>query len=134
MLIRDSHLQRTSTMTLNACICRGLLAAVLASAVPALAANLSFLNDAPFTHFTDEDHRIFSETLNNALDKGADGESRAWTNPKTKASGEIKPLKSFERNGVACRTAHIANKAKGRSSVMEYNFCRQPSGTWALAN
>jgi len=121
-------------MTLNACICRGLLAAVLASAMPALAANLSFLNDAPFTHFTDEDKKIFNGALNNALDKGADGETRAWANPKSKASGEIKPLKSFERSGAPCRTARIANKARGRSSVMEYNFCRQPSGTWALAN
>lgn len=47
-------------MTLSAGISRGLLVAVLASAVPALAVNLSFLNDTPFTHFTDEDHKIFS--------------------------------------------------------------------------
>lgn len=121
-------------MTLSAGISCGLLAAVLASAIPALAVNLSFLNDTPFTHFTDEDHRIFSEALNNVLDKGADGETRAWSNPKSKAGGELKPLKSFQRNGAACRTVHIANKAKGRSAVTQYNFCRQASGTWALAN
>ena len=121
-------------MKLQTRICRGLLAAVLATALPALATNLSFLNDAPFTHFTAEDHKIFSGALTEVLDKGADGQTRAWSNPQAKASGEIKPLKSFDRNGAACRTVRIANKAKGRSGAMEYNFCKQAAGTWALAN
>jgi surface antigen len=121
-------------MTLKAYLYRGFLVAVLAAAAPALASNLNFMKDTPYTHFTDEDHKIFNETLNDTLNNGADGESRAWSNPKTKAGGEVKPLKTFERKGTPCRTVYIANKAKGRSASSKYNFCKQASGTWALAN
>lgn len=121
-------------MTLKACFYRGLLVAVLAAAAPALAVNLNFMKDTPYTHFTDEDHKIFNQTLNDALNKGADGESRSWSNPKSKAGGEVKALKTFERKGMACRTVYIANKAKGRSANAEYNFCKQASGAWGLAN
>ena len=121
-------------MTLKAYFCRGLLAVVLGSGLPALASNLDFMKDTPYTHFTDEDHKIFNQTLNDTLNKGADGESREWSNPKSKASGEVKELKTFERKGMPCRTVYIANKAKGRSGNAEYNFCKQASGIWALAN
>ena len=55
-----------------------------------------------FTHFTDAGHKIFSEALNNVLDKGEDGETRTLPKLKLTASGEFKPPQSFERNGTAC--------------------------------
>ena len=44
------------------------------------------------------------------------------------------PLKSFERDGRSCRTLSIKNKAKGLTGSAKYNFCKQDTGKWALAN
>jgi surface antigen len=110
------------------------LAVALAAPWPVVAGNLSYLNDTPYTHFTKEDHKIFNAALSDALEKAADGEARTWSNPASNASGELKPLKSFDRKGTRCRTLFLANKAKGRSASAEYNFCRQASGKWTLAN
>jgi len=46
----------------------------------------------------------------------------------------LKPISTFKRDGLTCRTVAIANKAKGRSASGEYNFCQQASGKWVLAN
>src|SRR5512147_1277535 len=123
-------------MTLNlkhgfAC---GLATAFLLAAGPASAQTMMFMHDTPYTHFTKEDHAMFDAAMKEALDKNADGESRAWSNPTTRASGELKPVESFERKGQKCRKLYIANKAKGRSNSGEYNFCKQASGKWTLAN
>lgn len=114
--------------------CRGLLFSVLVLAGPALAGNLGFMKDAPYGQFTEQDLVIFNETLNDVLSNGAEGEPRAWSNPKTQAGGEMKPLKSFERKGLPCRTLSITNKAKGRTATGRYDFCKQEPGTWQLAN
>ena len=121
-------------MTLGALARRALLATVLLPAWPALAGNLSYMNDTPYTHFTKEDHKVFNAALAEALDKNADGEVRIWASPGSGAGGELKPVKTFERNGLNCRRLSIANKAKGRSASSEYNFCKQKTGKWTLAN
>lgn len=121
-------------MTRNTHWSRGLALVALVVAVPALAQNILFMRDAPYAQFTDEDHAIFNETLNDTLSRGAEGATRKWSNPKTRASGEMTPLKSFEREGRSCRTLSIKNKAKGLSASAKYNFCKQDTGKWALAN
>jgi surface antigen len=120
-------------MTFKASICGSLLLAVFAVATPVAASNMGFMNDTPYVHFTKEDHAIFDEALQDVLNKGADGESRKWTNPASKAGGDLKVLKSFQRGQTTCRRLSIANKAKGRSASGQYNFCRQASGEWKLS-
>jgi len=110
------------------------LAAVVSAAWPATAQVMREMEDTPFVHFTKEDPKIFNAAMQEALEKGADGEMRAWSNPDTNARGELTLVKSFERKGLQCRRITIANKAKGRSGLAEYNFCKQASGQWALAN
>jgi hypothetical protein len=129
-----SPVTRRLSMTLKSHHFRAVLLAVLVTAMPAMASNLGFLKDAPYTHFTDEDHKIFNQTLDDTLNSGVEGEIRKWSNSNTNASGEMKPLKSFERNGLACRTLWISNKAKGRSATSKLNFCKQANGKWVLAN
>jgi len=99
-----------------------------------MAANTNFAKDAPYSKFTAEDRKIFDEAVQDTLSKGADGEARAWSNPATKAGGEIKPLKTFERGSATCRSVSIANKAKGLSAKGEYRLCKDASGKWTLAN
>jgi surface antigen len=74
---------------------------------------------------------IFREALDAALGKGADGAMVEWSNPETGAGGQIKPLKSFERDGKPCRTVSVANKAKGRKSSGEYTLCK-PDQKWLV--
>ena len=52
----------------------------------------------------------------------------------TKASGEVKSVKSFTRGEAKCRTVSIANKAQGRTSDGNMNFCRNASGKWTVSN
>jgi surface antigen len=121
-------------MKLSASIRSSLLAAALSVAWPAVAQDMRFMSDTPYVHFTKEDHALFDAALAEALDNGADGQARTWSNPNSRTSGQIKPLKSFERNGNKCRRAFIANKAKGRSASGEYNLCKQASGKWMVVN
>ncbi|MBE0626192.1 MAG: hypothetical protein IH606_15400 [Burkholderiales bacterium] len=119
-------------MTLKARIRCGILLAAVAAA-PVAASNLGFMNDTPYTHFTKADHEIFNQALQGILKQGAAGESRKWSNPATKAGGELKVIKRFERGQMPCSRLSIANKAKGRSASGQYNFCEQASGEWKLA-
>jgi surface antigen len=107
------------------------LIAMLAGAAPALAGNLT--PDAPYAQFKGKDEALFNAALYGMLDEGADGASRTWSNPDTKASGEVKAIKTFTRGETACRTVSIANKAGGRTASGKYNFCKAPTGKWALA-
>jgi surface antigen len=89
---------------------------------------------APIARFTDHDMQLFKQTLNGVLDVGTVGEARTWSNPDTKARGEITAIKSFERDTVPCRRVAIKNWAKGRSALGQYNFCVQENGQWAAAS
>ena len=81
-------------------------------------------------HFKGRDQELFEEALNAVLD-GTQGASRKWSNPETKAGGEVRHMKSFTRENGVCRTVAIANKAEGRTSSWSYNFCKD-RGKWYL--
>ncbi len=112
----------------------GALVVLLAWATASMASNLSFMKDTPYGHFTEQDHKIFKGALDAVLNQAADGETRAWSNPASGAGGNIETIKTFKRGAESCRAVSIANKAKGRSASAEYNFCKQASGKWTLAN
>lgn len=119
------------TTTLRRTAFLGVLA-FLGTAGPAAAQDLRFLAETPYSFFTKEDKALFTKAMNETLDKGADGEAKSWSNPKTNAGGELKAVKSYEDKGLKCRTLHVANKAQGRSNSGEYNFCAK-AGKWAIA-
>ena len=112
-------------------IARRLAAAALSLAcASAPAANIS--DDAPLAHFKGKDQALFDEALHAVLDKGEKGMRRSWSNPETKAGGEVRAVKSFTRGDAPCRTVHISNKAAGRTSAQNYDFCRSAAGKWVL--
>ena len=108
-----------------------LLAVIAFAAAPALAANLT--GDAPLAHFKGKDQAMFDAALHTALDDGKPGTTVTWSNPETKAGGEVKAMKSFTRGESACRTVHVSNRAEGRTSSASYNFCKSAQGKWVLA-
>lgn len=107
-----------------------MLMAVAFAVAPVLAANLT--DDAPIAHFKGKDQSMFDTALHAALDDGKPGATVAWSNPETKAGGEIKNVKSFTRGDAQCRTVRVSNKAEGRTSAANYNFCKSPNGKWGL--
>jgi surface antigen len=100
----------------------------------AIATNLSFMKDTPYSRFSAEDRKIFAAAVDSALAKSADGESSEWSNPTTGATGTIKALKTTQRGDLPCRTLAIANKAKGLSATSEHQLCKDKSGKWTLSN
>ena len=107
------------------------IAAACMAASPAFAVNVT--PDAPMAQFRGKDQAMFDEALYGVLDDPRDGAARKWANGETRASGEVKAMRSFEREGRRCRTVAVANKAGGRTSSGNYNFCRSPAGKWTLA-
>lgn len=92
----------------------------------------SFLRNTPAESFTDEDWKIFKETLNSALNEAADGESRTWENPATGAGGEFTILKTVKSAKSDCREVKMANHAGNRSRTSGQVFCVGDDGIWRL--
>jgi hypothetical protein len=86
--------------------------------------------NTPSQFFTDDDWDLFEHSLRDVLDHHSDGESQAWTNPKSKASGEFTALKSLVRNGKPCREIKIVASAGGMRRVTGIAFCKNEEGAW----
>lgn len=94
------------------------------------ASNIGFLNETPyFAHFTDEDRKIFHETLDDLLQLGKDQDTRNWTNPKTGANGDLRLLPASKDSG-GCRDIAIRNSARGRTGKSVQRFCPDEKGVW----
>jgi|GEM_PF-824131 surface antigen len=96
----------------------------------ALASNVTFMRNSPLAKMTAEDLDLMRTTLRETLDRAADDAPKRWENPKTGASGVVTPLKSYQRDGMACRVVEIFNEAQGFSGRTRHDFCKQPDGTW----
>ncbi|MBV8459113.1 MAG: hypothetical protein JO122_21170, partial [Acetobacteraceae bacterium] len=63
------------------------------------------------------------------------GTVERWRDPDTQDSGEVKLLRSFDANGMPCRTIdytiHFANQ-RDRLSHYVVNWCRVREGTWKI--
>lgn len=86
--------------------------------------------DTPYQYFTDEDWRIAEDALQNTLNNAKDGEPRAWSNPKTKTSGEYTVLKTVARKGQQCREVKMIAVAKDLRRVSGIAFCPADGGGW----
>lgn len=95
--------------------------------------NLGFLKDAPITRFKGADLKMFQSNLVDALEQGADGSTRSWTNAKTGSSGEITVIKTFTQDNKRCRRTRIANRAQGYAEAKTDSvFCKETDGRWTV--
>ena len=108
------------------------LGMILGAIGVAQAANVNFLGDAPIAYMNADDQRLFREAVTKALDKTADGQTVNWSNPKTKAGGEIKLIRTDDMHGDLCRIAQVHNKAGGRENRGVYRACKNAKGEWRL--
>jgi surface antigen len=108
----------------------GFFAASIAG--PALAFNELFADDTAFAKLQDDDIKIASRVIRDALDKGPDDQTQTWSNPKTHASGTVKPSKLFEMKGMQCRKVEFTTSAGGRSGNSRWKICKTDKG-WKIA-
>ncbi len=98
----------------------------------AFAINELFLAKGPLGHLTKEDVTIARTEIAKALDSGTDGQSQTWSNPKTKASGTVKPTKTFTKDGMRCRATEFTTSAGGERGASTWNLCKTKDG-WKVA-
>lgn len=72
-----------------------LVAAMAAGA--ASAAGFGFLAETPMARFNGDDMRMMNEAVERALAASELGARIAWANDATRSSGEVTPLRAFER-------------------------------------
>lgn len=112
-----------------------LLATVTASmlSAPALGVNYGFLEYDPIAYFQDDDWKISDKAALDAVENGADGVVVKWSNPKTGASGAIKPLKTYtNKDGLHCRQVATIDRTTKPKLTGKYTFdvCKHPDGEW----
>ena len=102
-------------------------------AIPASAQNIGFLTRGPIAYLNDDEKALLSETLNRALDTGADGETLTWEYPDTGNNGRIELLDTHEDFGTTCRTIRTHTTALGREGGGIYRLCRANDDSWRFA-
>ena len=85
--------------------------------------------NTPAQFFTDEDWNIFNSTLVDVLDHSKDQEPKAWSNPKTKASGEFTVLKTVMKGDKICRQVKAVSSAGTARRVWGVAFCKTDGST-----
>ncbi len=91
------------------------------------------LKNTPGAKFNSEDIALMKAQVFAALKAEKDGETLAWKNDKTGASGTVVPMDRLTWNGLSCRRVRIANAFQGQTAQGVYKFCQKPPGTWKLA-
>ena len=99
----------------------------------ATAQNISFLSKGPIAYLDDDDKAMLFETLNQALDNSADGESVTWDNPESGHHGRIEILDTHEDYDTTCRTIRTHTTASGREGGGVYRLCRADDNSWRFA-
>lgn len=99
--------------------------ALAAASTTAPAQNwIGLLKNTPAERFDEEDLRLFLDASRKMLNEGADGQTQAWENPKTRARGDITVLKSFESKGRPCKEVRVRNEVPGRKGSGKLSLCK----------
>ena len=92
------------------------------------------LDESPVSQFTDEDWEVFRHTARKALDEAKPGDTGAWNNDKTGASGSITIIAEAEPfQGLVCRRARFFNSANGITGTSVFRVCKRADGQWRIA-
>ena len=105
-------------------------AAFIAASLPTttLAVNELFMARGPLGNLKKSDITIARAAIRTTLDTGKDGETSTWSNPETKASGTIKPTKTFTKDGMRCRATEFTTSAGGERGASTWNLCSTKDG------
>lgn len=120
------------TDTLCRCITYMLFTLAIFTSYSSLGFNLGFLDDAPIAEFNEKDIEIMLDTLDKALNNGADGVEVKWDNPETGNNGIITPLNSTTQDGKACRRTLLKTFSRTFSGSSQYRLCKDDDDQWKV--
>jgi surface antigen len=112
-----------------------LMTATIGIAAPlAFSQAMRFLENGPARFFTDDDVKLATQTMKDALDNQSNGTTSDWNNPRSGNSGSATPTKTFTKRGMTCRRLKLVNRARGQTGQAVFNFCQQPDRTWKIVS
>jgi surface antigen len=82
---------------------------------------------------SDEDQQIMREAIVNSLENQPDNITTGWKNPLTGSHGIIRPVETYEKDGMHCRKLRLRNNIDEQSNEWMFNFCKTPEGDWKIA-
>jgi surface antigen len=100
------------------------------SAYGAIGADLRGL---PGNFASDADRQILRDAITGALETSADNVTTDWNNPATGSNGVIRPVSSYEMNGMPCRKLQLINNFDDQHNKWQFSFCKTPEGVWKVA-
>lgn len=81
------------------------------------------------------DELYAQRSYNTALEKSPTGHTTSWVNPDSGNSGTYTPVKTYQTdNGQYCREFQQTITVGGRTEDAYGTACRQPDGSWKIAN
>jgi surface antigen len=112
----------------------GLIGLLVLAGLPAQAGNLGFLNQAPVSHFSDEDMRLLKEAVGQAMQDENSRAKKTWANADTGNSGEIESWGTFKTAaGVTCKRVRVTSHAKGGiNGKGTYTVCQDAERGWVV--
>ena len=107
---------------------------ILSTVFTAVSANtIRLLKDSPMGAMSDEDLSLFKQSVQDALNQTPDKKTLKWQNDKTGSNGILRPLHTYDENGMKCRRLQIRNNVKNISATTRFNFCKYADGLWKIA-
>lgn len=79
------------------------------------------------------DMNYYDRTSQYTLESIPTGHTNSWRNPDTGAAGTITPTRTFHSAGNYCREYNQTITVAGRKEKSFGTACRQPDGTWRIA-
>lgn len=110
----------------------GVAALVLGALPAAPQSGLTFTN-TPFAQFTDEDYKLFFDSVRKAASGEPGGAPVDWANGASGARGMVRYTRALQRPEGDCREMQGENTARGRTEPFRVTVCKDPKGEWRLA-
>ena len=80
------------------------------------------------------DMAYYNQTSQRALETGRVGTTTTWQNPDSGNSGTITPTRTFQNGNQYCREYTQTINVGGKAQSGYGTACRQPDGSWQVAN
>jgi surface antigen len=96
------------------------------------ASNWQWLHSSSLGDLSETDWAAMSQTLEEALDTAADGESRSWRNPESGQQGEITVLNTLEDTETPCRQVRFSPDRNAGRDGKPLTFCRGTGKKWLI--
>lgn len=96
------------------------------------AGEVAALKDSVASKFRAADLALMKASVAQALKADKDGETLAWKNDRSPASGAVTPLDRHSWQGMDCRRLRIVNTHGRLTEQGVYRFCEKPASGWKL--